>query len=215
MRFHTSFLVILLFYFPTNQVFAQSNGSAIKLFFEKVYLHIDRMYYAPGDDIWFKAYLVNAQSNYLFNTSNNIYVELINPVNKIISREVIRLDNGIGSGDFKLLDSIEGGNYVFLIYLELRPGAFNTDPSFIHTDITGYYEARSFYSPNYQSPEKSKPDERTTIYWAPNITTNKNGEAAMSFYNADPATTIKVDVQGLTDKGIPIAAVAGYEVKER
>ena len=28
--------------------------------FEKVYLHLDRPYYSAGDDIWIKAYLVDA-----------------------------------------------------------------------------------------------------------------------------------------------------------
>jgi hypothetical protein len=31
--------------------------------FEKVYLHLDRHFYLSGDDIWFKAYLVDAQTN--------------------------------------------------------------------------------------------------------------------------------------------------------
>jgi len=88
---------------------AQSGGG-FKLFFEKVYLHIDRTYYAAGDDIWFKAYLVNAQNNHPFNTSNNLYVELINPTANIISRKVIRIDS-VGIGDFLLPDSLAAGTY--------------------------------------------------------------------------------------------------------
>lgn len=110
------FLFLFIVFFSSKNLLAQDKGSGIKLFFEKVYLHIDRTYYASGDDIWFKAYLVNAQSNYPLNTSNNLYVELINPVNKIITREVIRLDNGIGVGDFKLDDSIAGGSYRIRTY---------------------------------------------------------------------------------------------------
>lgn len=86
-----------------------------KLFFEKVYLHLDRSYYAPGDDIWFKAYLVNAQNNLPLNTSNNLYVELIDPSASIMSRRVIRLDS-VGVGDFHLGDSISGGTYRIRAY---------------------------------------------------------------------------------------------------
>jgi len=32
----------------------------IEIQFEKVYLHLDRPYYSAGDDIWIKAYLVDA-----------------------------------------------------------------------------------------------------------------------------------------------------------
>jgi len=87
-----------------------------KLFFEKVYLHTDRDYYASGDDLWFKAYLVNGESNYPTFTSNNLYVDLVSSESKIISREIVRLDDGVGSGDFKLTDSIPGGTYHLRAY---------------------------------------------------------------------------------------------------
>ncbi len=102
---------------------------------------------------------------------------------------------------------------VFLIYLDLKPGAYNTDPAFINTDVTGYYEARNFYSPNYENPENKKPDERTTIHWEPMITTDENGKATVNFYNADPKTRIRIDVQGVTDKGVSVVSEAKYDVK--
>jgi hypothetical protein len=112
-------LALVLLSFQTI-VFAQQSQSspaeAFKLFFEKVYLHLDRSYYATGDDIWFKAYLVNAQSNAPINTSNNLYVELIDPSATIISRKVIRIDSAIGVGDFQLGDSIAAGTYRIRAY---------------------------------------------------------------------------------------------------
>jgi hypothetical protein len=119
MRFKSSIIFRLVFISSllSGKLFAQpTQAKELKLFFEKVYLHIDRSYYVPGDDIWFKAYLVNPQSNLLVNTSNNLYVELIDPTATIISREVIRMDNGIGVGDFKIADSIPGGTYRIRAY---------------------------------------------------------------------------------------------------
>jgi hypothetical protein len=86
------------------------------LFFEKVYVHTDRDYYATGEDMWFKAYLVNGLSNYPTFSSNNLYVELVSPEAKIMSREILRLDNGMGTGDFKLTDSIPEGTYHLRAY---------------------------------------------------------------------------------------------------
>ncbi|WP_345953802.1 MG2 domain-containing protein [Mucilaginibacter sp. PAMB04168] len=99
-------------------VFAQNQGpqKEVKLFFEKVYLHTDRQLYAPGDDIWFKAYLLNAQTNQPLNTSKNLYVELITPANKIAAREIIALTEGLGKGDFKLRDSLAAGSYRLRAY---------------------------------------------------------------------------------------------------
>jgi len=96
------------------QVRAQTGS--YKIFFEKVYLHTDREQYASGEDIWFNAYLVNAQTNQLFNSSNNLYIELINPDANIADRKIIRLDNGLGNGDFKLGDSIVSGTYRIRAY---------------------------------------------------------------------------------------------------
>lgn len=108
-------LLALLFCTATS-LFAQQNNSGIKLFFEKIYLHTDRSYYASGDAIWFKAYLVNGQSNYPVNTSNTLYTELINPSNVIIESHVLRIDSGYAAGDFKLPDSAAGGTYRIRAY---------------------------------------------------------------------------------------------------
>jgi hypothetical protein len=88
----------------------------IQLFFEKTYLHTDREYYATGEDIWFSAYLVNGRSANLTSTSNNLYVELISPAAEIVDRKVIRLEKGLGKGDFKLRDSIPAGWYQLRAY---------------------------------------------------------------------------------------------------
>ena len=103
---------------------------------------------------------------------------------------------------------------VFLIYLSLKPGAYNNDMAMIVTDVTGYYNARTFYAPVHISPtEDSKPDVRTTSHWEPMLTTDENGKATVSYYNAEPATGIRVTVEGLSDKGVPVVGTTQYNVK--
>ena len=43
-------------------------------------------------------------------------MELISPEAVIINREIVRMDNGLGNGDFKLSDSIPDGNYRIRAY---------------------------------------------------------------------------------------------------
>jgi len=62
------------------------SGKTVKCAFEKVYLHLDRPYYSAGDDIWIKAYLVDAVTNELYDNSDNLNLELISPGEKIIKR---------------------------------------------------------------------------------------------------------------------------------
>ncbi|MDE3237086.1 MAG: hypothetical protein KGO81_14130 [Bacteroidota bacterium] len=114
-------IIILLVIFNSCflNLFAQQSSqkkNGLTLFFEKVYLHLDRDYYTAGDAIWYKAYLVNAQSNYPTYTSNNLYVELISPDTRILDREVVRLNNGVGNGDFTLPDTLSEGNYTIRAY---------------------------------------------------------------------------------------------------
>ena len=49
--------------------------------------------------------------------------------------------------------------------------------NFITRQVYGYYQARTFYTPKYDIPqsEYNKPDLRTTIYWDPNVVTDKDG----------------------------------------
>ena len=83
---------------------------------EKVYLHVDRDSYYAGDDIWFKAYLIDALDLLPTDHSSNLHVELISPSSKIISSRIIRLDDGLGNGDFRLSNDIKSGRYKLRAY---------------------------------------------------------------------------------------------------
>ncbi len=74
---------------------------------------------------------------------------------------------------------------------------------FVHP---GYYSAREFYAPVYNSDEKdySKPDYRTTIFWKPDIKFNTQGQTKIYFYSADIPTTYRIDLQGITSDGVPL-----------
>ena len=91
-------------------------GNDSLLLIEKVYLHTDRTYYYSGDDIWFKAYLIDAEERLPSNQSKSLHVELISASLKIIAGRIIKLDNGLGSGDFKLPDDIGSGRYKLRAY---------------------------------------------------------------------------------------------------
>jgi hypothetical protein len=101
---------------------------------EKVYLHIDRDSYYPGDDIWFKAYLVDASERLLASHSNNLHVELISPALKIIDSRIIRLHDGLGNGDFHLAEKLQSGRYIIRAYTNYMRNF--SDQLFFSKDIT-------------------------------------------------------------------------------
>ena len=94
-----------------NKILAQIEKYRIQYPQEKIHLHLDKPYYAIGDKIWFKAYVVNAEKNELSNLSKIIYVELINDKDSIKQSLKIPLEMGLAWGDFILTDSLREGNY--------------------------------------------------------------------------------------------------------
>ena len=81
-------------------------------------------------------------------------------------------------------------------------------------------KAAQFYKPKYGAPNLGKrlPDLRSTIDWEPNITTDANGEAKVSFYTADgPAayTVIMEGTDGNGGLGYAIQQVDGRKPKDK
>jgi len=80
---------------------------------------------------------------------------------------------------------------------------------------TGFYRAREFYSPKYENPAMAgkQPDLRSTIFWKPELETDKNGNASVDFYNADGKGTYRVVVEGIDDHGNIGRQVYRYKVE--
>lgn len=56
---------------------------------EKLYLHLDKPFYAAGENIWFKAYLVEASLHRLDSQSRVVYVELLDNNKTIFKRQML------------------------------------------------------------------------------------------------------------------------------
>jgi len=85
---------------------------------EKVHLHLDKPYYAIGDNIWFKAYVTETYTDKPSQISNTLYVELIDQSNSIKKQLKLPLSAGIAWGDFKLTDSLQAGRYRIRAYTQ-------------------------------------------------------------------------------------------------
>ncbi len=90
------------------------------LLFEKLYLHVDREFYAPGDNIWIKVYQVNGITNQLNSNFRNIFVQLISEEGKIVKENILFSIKGQARCEFKT-ESLKSGLYTiraFTRYLE-------------------------------------------------------------------------------------------------
>jgi hypothetical protein len=94
--------------------------------------------------------------------------------------------------------------------------AHELDPHLISFDYSGLQMQREFYAPTYETAERKEsrvPDYRNTLYWNPNIQLTANGTTSVSFYSCDQKGRYLGVLQGLDDKGNPIAQEFQFEVK--
>lgn len=83
---------------------------------EKVYLQTDKPFYAIGDHIWFKAYIVDGKTLRPTPKSNILYVDLIDSRDSVSKTLRLPLVAGLGWGNFELKDSLKEGNYRLRAY---------------------------------------------------------------------------------------------------
>lgn len=97
-----------------------------------------------------------------------------------------------------------GGNGAIAVYT--RKGSDNNSGSggLAKDQKAGYTLVRKFYSPNYMLSNNNNdlPDERTTLYWNPDVKTNSvSHDAEVSFYNNDFTQRFHIVIEGMDNTG--------------
>ena len=100
---------------------------------ERIYLHIDKSLYYPGETIWFSAYLRNASDLKPSQISDILYVELISPKGTVMSTLNLVAKKGKAQGDFALQDEISGGLYKIKAYTKWQLN--EKSPAFFEKEI--------------------------------------------------------------------------------
>jgi hypothetical protein len=137
---------------------------------------------------------------------NNLSVDVIDNI-KIIASTGTKATYGIGPNFIAPL---------ILITTKQSAGTnvFNKSaPGTLTVEFNGYYKAREFYTPKYTPANQNITDNRTAIYWNPNVLTDANGNFKAEFFNSDVKGTYKIVVEGIDDNGNLGRAVYRYSVR--
>lgn len=106
-------LIIFIFFFIVR-LSAQTTESWIDtkkpLLFEKLYIHVDREFYSPGDMIWLKVYHVNGYTHQLNSNYRNIVVQLVSEEGKIVRDILLFSMKGQANGELTT-DALPEGVY--------------------------------------------------------------------------------------------------------
>lgn len=81
---------------------------------------------------------------------------------------------------------------------------FELQPKALKLDYEGLQLQREFYQPVYDSPalrDSKMPDQRTLLYWNPDVNTSAAGIAGFEFYTSDVPGVYQVVVEGMTNQG--------------
>lgn len=83
---------------------------------EKVYLHFDNTGYFMGETIWFKGYVLRADTGKPTDMSAVLYVELVNPSGDVVLTRKLPIQNGAAYGDMTLDSLYTTGFYEVRAY---------------------------------------------------------------------------------------------------
>ncbi|TCI90366.1 TonB-dependent receptor plug domain-containing protein [Tenacibaculum sp. M341] len=123
-------IIFLLFILCFIGIKAQEKRKTI---LEKIYTQTDRSFYFPGETIWFKSYIVQAENT--ISTLNDImYAELISPNGSVVKTIKLAINDGYTFGDFDIKDDWIGGVYKIRTYTNSMRN--NGDISFFSKKIT-------------------------------------------------------------------------------
>jgi hypothetical protein len=92
------------------------NAYCAKIPREEIYIHTDRNDYVAGEEIWFRAYLIDRKSSGLSSGSRVAYFEVLNPDSRPVVQKRILLQNGTGPGQVQLPDTLSTGTYIIRAY---------------------------------------------------------------------------------------------------
>ncbi len=97
---------------------------------------------------------------------------------------------------------------LYVVEIHLNPGRKNRmswNKNTRQTTFDGYSPKMEFYAPEYPNgPIEGDADYRRTIYWNPEVKTNRLGIVDVKFYNNSYSRSLSVSVEGVTNRGVPL-----------
>jgi hypothetical protein len=165
---------------------------------EKVYLHLDKPYYAAGEDIWFKAYVTVGVKHQLSALSGILNVELINEKDSIARAIKLPVSSGVTWGDFNLPDSIKAGNYRIRAYTNYMRNA-GDEYYFDKTIVIGNAVNNNIFTKvtySYSSPNNQQKVTAAITYTDLNGVAYANKEVS---YDVQLETRSVAKGKGITD----------------
>lgn len=83
---------------------------------EVAYVHLNKSVFIKGEELGFKAYVMDKATKLRSLETRNLYCVLTDSANRTISSKMLLIEEGVGHGSFKLDSLFTTGTYVFRAY---------------------------------------------------------------------------------------------------
>ena len=101
---------------------------------ERIFVHKNTSVLVSGEKLYYSVFCLNDKNNLPSGLSKIAYVELVGKDNLLVFRHKIRLQNGIGQGEFIIPSTVSNGNYKLLGYTRWMNN--KGDNYFFKSDLT-------------------------------------------------------------------------------
>jgi hypothetical protein len=137
------------------------------------------------------------------------------------------LDDIIAIGDIESVEILKSIPYTALygasahgvILITSKTGRANVSknyaptPGLVTISPHGFHVSKEFYSPKYDVNSGNTADYRATVFWEPNLITDKEGKANINYFNTDIPGMYRIVIEGIDADGNLGRKVLTYEVK--
>ncbi|NAS11341.1 hypothetical protein [Poritiphilus flavus] len=193
-----SYVLILLITITVNFVNAQQSGEeegvgqAVSEYFklprESIFLHLNKSKYVVGEDLWFKGYVYNRQTDLPFVETANVHVGLYDSIGKQLTKKLFRADDGYLKGSIAIDSTYTGGTYYIKATTSWMKN-FSEDDS--------YVQPIQVLDSSYEIPVKTALREESEVHFLP-----EGGHLV------DGVSTV-VGVKAIDSRGLGIPIVKG------
>jgi hypothetical protein len=83
---------------------------------ERVYIHLDKQLYKPGEQIWFKAYISSTLSEKYSSLSNDLYIKVFDVFGNELAWKRYPVMNNTATGVIDIPNSVEEGKYILTAF---------------------------------------------------------------------------------------------------
>lgn len=116
------FFFFLIF---TSNLFSQSIGDRLETHqdayhLEKIYISHNQPYYAPGDTLYGKIFLVNGRNHQYFDGTPLVYVDFVTESGVVQTSYTVKIENGTGNLFMPLSNEYGEGNYALRAYTQYQ-----------------------------------------------------------------------------------------------